>query len=323
LASKRFRSQLGASLALVIAMGVCAPAHAADEVDSETRSIARELALQGADAFERQDFETALDRFQRASTLVRAPSITVMLARSLVRLGRFLEALDRYEETLRLPLSADAPEAFRLAVDDARTEAIALRARIPRLEVRTSPDQAHVNVTLDGRPVPEALLNVERPVDPGSHVLAASAPGLTPFQQEFSVNEGEHRVIELPAEAKPAPKAAEPRVMEQPATGSSNRTLGIVLTGAGVAAVTVGAVTGAIALNRKSDLDAVCHPGCPASSEDEISSFRLNRTLSYASFGLGAVALGIGGYFLLTSTSSKTTLAARVSPQSVSLTGAF
>ncbi|MFZ5894539.1 MAG: tetratricopeptide repeat protein [Myxococcota bacterium] len=326
-ASERSRPRWIASLTLLALLALHAPAHALEEVDSETRSIARELALQGAEAYEKHDYHTALDRFQRASTLFRAPSITVMLARSLAQLGRFLEALDRYEETQRLPLPPDAPEAFQLAVDDARSEARALRARIPRLEVRTSggTPAPGLRVTLDGRPVAEALLNVERPIDPGSHVLAATAPGMSPFQQDFSLNEGERRVISLPLLSPALNRTTTP--VSQDTTPNarhtgSGRAWGYALAGVGVAGLGFGAITGAVALSRKSDLDEVCRPGCPASSADDISSFRLNRTLSYAGFGLGALALGIGGYVLLTSSPSHP-VTARITPGGVQVGGSF
>ncbi|MGC4089815.1 MAG: hypothetical protein QM756_18405 [Polyangiaceae bacterium] len=308
-------------------MASSAPAHALDEVDSETRSIARELALQGADAFEKQDFQTALDRFQRAATLFRAPSITVMLARSLARMGRFLEALDRYEETQRLPLPPDAPEAFQHAVDDARSEARALRARIPRLEVRAGESKSRPSqlvVTLDGRMVPAALLDVERPIDPGAHVLTATAPGMAPFQQEFSLTEGERRAISLPLPAALTQDGpAAPSKPSEPSSSPNNARLwGFGLGGVGVVGLATGAITGAIALNHKSDLDQVCHPGCPASSADDISAFRLNRTLSYTGFVLGAAALGVGGY-LLYSDARAHKLQARITPQGFNVGGVF
>ena len=108
----------------------------AQGVDAETRTVARELARQGADAFERHDYTTALDRLTRAFSLFSAPTISVMQARSLVHLGRFVEALDKYEETQRMSLGDDSPDAFRQAVNEAKSEAEELRARIPRLLIR-------------------------------------------------------------------------------------------------------------------------------------------------------------------------------------------
>ncbi len=43
------------------------PSARADEPEAGTRMAARELAVAGAEAFDKQDFVTALDRFQRAA----------------------------------------------------------------------------------------------------------------------------------------------------------------------------------------------------------------------------------------------------------------
>ena len=323
MASEKHRRLGVASLVLSLALAVSARAHAQPEVDSETRSIARELALQGAEAFERKDYPTALDRFQRAATLFRAPSIVVMLARSLAQMGRFLEALDRYEETQRLPLAPDAPEAFRLAVDDARSEARALRARLPRLEVRTNADAPPkgLSVTLDGRPVSEALLNVERPVDPGTHQLSVTAPGSAPFHEDFSMSEGERRVITLPRLMPPA-SHAEVAVAPSATNTAPARTWAMVLGGVGVAGIGVGITTGLVALGHRSDLEAECHPGCPSSARDELSAYRTSRAVSFVSLGLGSVALGAGAY-LWFSSSKAPSLSASVVPGGFKLAGAF
>lgn len=311
------------SAVLSVMLAVSAPAQAQTEVDSETRSIARELALQGAEAFERQDYRTALDRFQRAATLFRAPSIVVMLARSLAQMGRFLEALDRYEETQRLPLPPDAPEAFRLAVDDARSEARALRARLPRLEVRTATETPPkgLTVTLDGRPVSEALLNIERPIDPGAHQLSVTAPGSAPFREEFSMNEGERRVVTLPPFA---PRVVDERVVvaPRPTSAAPARTWALVLGGVGVAGLGVGVTTGIVALGHRSNLESECNPGCPSSARDELSSYRSSRTVSFVSLGVGSVALGAGAYLWFSSAKAPS-LSASVVPGGLRLAGEF
>src|SRR5262249_1729727 len=148
--------------------------------DAETRTMARELARHGAEAFDAKDFVTALDRFTRAEALFRAPSIVVMRARSLAALGRLVEALDAYEETQRMPLASNAPGGFGGAAHDAEREGEELGKRVPRLTLRVRADdgiEEGMQVLLDGKEVPSALLNVERPVDPGTHEIAAAAPG--------------------------------------------------------------------------------------------------------------------------------------------------
>jgi hypothetical protein len=276
--------------------------------DAETRTIARELAMQGATAFESGDYSTALDRFQRAASLFQAPTITLMEARTLVRLNRFVEALDRYVTTQRMALPPDAPEALTQAVADARREEEELRARTPWLKivVQGAKETDEVHVTLDGKPVPGVLLNVERPIDPGDHEVQASVAGAPPVRRLISVNEGQHSIAHLRLYAPEDPgsthamsvSAATTQASESSAN-ESRKSWGYAVGGFGIGALGVSAITGVIALNKQSSLDEICHPGCPESAADDISSFHLNRTLSYVTLGIGLAGVGTGAYLLL------------------------
>ncbi len=80
-----------------------ARAQSDDGTDSVTRTTARDLALQGSEAFDHGQYQVALDLFQRAGELVRAPTISLMQARSLSQLGRWVEAMDAYEGVQHFP----------------------------------------------------------------------------------------------------------------------------------------------------------------------------------------------------------------------------
>jgi hypothetical protein len=316
-----------------------APAQEVDE-DAETRTAARELARQGAEAYDSGDDLTALDRLDRAYALVPAPSISVMQARVLVRLGRWVEALDRYETTRVAVLGPAAPEAFRQAVADAITEGEALRLRIPRLAVHvTTPNgpPPGLSVTLDGKPVPPELLDVERPLDPGAHEVMASAPGYEPVVRRVDLAEADNVALEIvlslhlePAASPPPapPKAPAPKPQPAPRSDrmSTREVAGWAALGVGAAALATGTVTGLIALKRKSRLDGICGPDgseCPPSSEDDIDSYRLNVRLSYVSFAVGVASVGAGGYLLLAGQRDSSHVAALLGMDGVALSGRF
>ena len=292
----------------------------ADEPDAGTRMAARELAVSGAEAFDKQDFATALDHFQRAESLYKVPSISVMVARCLARVGRVVEAVDKYEETLRVPLDAAAPEAFQRAVADATTEVEGVRARVARLELRLPADAPPgVQVMLDDRPVPPALLGVPKPVNPGTHRLSARAPGRTPYTADVTLREGGRQTVEIALEtaapSAPSTPVAEPRHRVSPLTI-------VLLTGGGLA-IAAGAVTGIAAMSHKSSLDAACKPGCPSNMSADLAAFRRDRTLSYLGFGLGLAAAGTGAYLLLHQDSSGRQVGALVLPGGAAVTGSF
>jgi hypothetical protein len=334
----RFRYSLTIALALLAHQSVvfyAPPAAAQQEADAtQDRSTARELALQGAQAFERGEWENALEMFSRAYTLYPAPTISIMQARSLAKLGRLLEALDKYEATQRTKLEADAPEAFQAAISEAATEAETVRARLPRVKLSVSgpgADAKDLRVIIDGKESTVALIGVDRPMDPGKHQFTVESPSGAKGTRELQVEESRSYLVELSLEQ---PKAVEPKPVVVPPPPAPlperkpNRTLAYVAYGVGGAGLVLGGVTGIIALGKKGDLDDACNigkNGCPPSSQSDLDAYRLTRTLSYVGFGIAAVG-AIGGTVLLFTTGkshSSTELRAYVAPSGAGLSGKF
>jgi len=321
------RAPRAALLALALGLALHPPPARADEADASTRMAARELALSGAEAFDKQDYATALDRFQRAESLFKVPSIAVMVARCLARTGRVVESVDKYEETLRMPLDAAAPEAFQRAVADATAEVEAVRARVPRLELHLSADAPpDVRVRLDDKPVPAALLGVPIPLNPGPHHLSANSPGRQRYSHDLVLDEGTRQSVEislLPLEPARAPQnaAAPAGDAAKPSHRPSMLAIGL-LSGGGVALL-VGTVSGIAALGHKSKLDEQCSPGCPSDLSKELDAYRFDRTVSYVGFGLGLAAAGAGTYFLLQKSPSGSQVGAQLFPGGAALKGRF
>jgi len=298
------------------------------------RTVARELARQGADAFEQQDYATALDRLTRAYSLYRAPTISLLQARALVRLGRLVEALDKYEETQRVPLGDEPPDPFLKAVGEAKDEAEELRARVPRLLIQVRAVHGRLeglSVQLDGKPVPSALLDVERPIDPGMHQVTVKANTYDPVVRQAQLAQGDRVNLQIALDVRkvepmgePEAKAPAPDALPSSADDPSQRALfGWLGVGVGTVGLATFAVSGVVALQRKSDLDSVCRPGCPPSAAQDIDSFRTMRTISYVSLVAGAASLGLGGYLLLSGSPESAHVAVSVGPANASVGGAF
>jgi hypothetical protein len=317
-----------------------APAHAED---AEMRTAARELATQGGQAFDAGHYEKAADFFLRAYELVHAPSIGLMRARSLAKLGQLVEAIDVYEQTFRTKLTAGAPEAYVKAVAAARSEVEDVRRRVPRVKITLANASASeaTEVTIDDKPSPVALLGVERPMNPGAHHVALVVSGHTRASRDFALEEGQSLSLELdatpppvspaepakPAEIKPdsAPAVAAqvaPNPKKSTTTSSSTtRVLGYVGVGVGAVGLGLGTYTGLVALHHKSELDSVCHPGCPESSAGDLSGFRSNRTISWLSYGVGIAAAGAGVVLLTLGDSKREQVSLRVWPGGLQIGG--
>ena len=91
---------------------------------------------------------------------------------------------------------------------------------------------------------------------------------------------------------------------------SGNKTLAYVFGGVGLVGLAVGGVAGAIVLSKKSTSNEECRDDlklCSQRGADANDSGRAVGVVSTTGFVVGALGLGAGAYFLLTSDSSSET----------------
>jgi hypothetical protein len=260
--------------------------------DDATRLAARTLGEAGLVLYERGDYAGALEKFDRALGLVQVPTLGVRAARCLAKLGRLVEASERYRQVGAMSIDAQAPAAFQrgqaAAQADADTERAALLARIPTLETRLDgAAPATVTLTLDDKPLPPASVGIPLPVDPGAHRLAARR-GADVAMETPTLAEGARVVVvlRLPRSIEAsAPPLVPVAALDAPAPGpppsSLARTLGFVTLGVGVAGLAVWGGTFGAAAAKRPQLDAMC-PGhvCRSDSSalDTYNALRLTAT---------------------------------------------
>lgn len=314
----------GLGLSLCAAIWLAASAAPAQEPSARTKRAVRELVADGENLFNAGDCTQALDRFRRAYALMPAPTVALREARCLVKLGRLIEGVEKYEEARRGESTPNPPIAFLKAAHEAKIAIADLRGRIPKLKLTvTGPgaDSPELVVFIDKERVPSALLGVEQPVDPGNHTLLAAVGETSSAMQSASFAERKSHVITLelrpgplpvplPSPAGAAKSGADPGGAPTASDGSAQRTGGWIALGAGGVGLGLGIVSGILALNGKSSLDEICAPpgpdgsrACPSSAENDLSTFRTERTLSYVGFAVGAVGIGVGVSLLLTAPS--------------------
>ncbi len=275
---------------------ISTPAGAQPQADDRTRAAARQLAQDGAAAFEAGEFEKARALLRRASSLYPAPTITLMEARALQKLGRFVEAAERYEDARRTTMTSDSSSAFTDAIAAADEELGQLRPKIPLLTIVVqNSGQAldNVEVRLDGRVVPVALIGVRQPVDPGVHRVVVKKGDKVISERALELAEGQSDVITLDASG---------HIAED--DDSESTPWAWIALGVGGAGLATGAIAGLVMLDKQSTLDDVCTPTCPESSQDDLDGFRTARTVSFIGYGVGIVGVGVGATLLLTRSSS-------------------
>jgi tetratricopeptide (TPR) repeat protein len=349
--STGFRSPAMPALLCAAALSFASAAHAAAPDDDVQRKAARSLANDGMVAYQAGDYKAAEENLSRAFASFPAPTLALWSARALEKLGKLVEAEDRYRAAERASVNAGEPETQRKAKVDARKGRAELLPRIPTLKVRVEgAPLAGVIVRVDGVAIANDRLEQPILVNPGERLVTAErGPDLV--QMKATVASGEHKSVALTFENSPRasealedylsdPKAkppARPASSEQgppsqdwamSSDSSGWRTVGWVAVGLGGAGLVTSAVLAVVA-NGKHDgfedqcPDNVCPLGVPDSVRDDVNSYNSLRTLSTVGWIAGG-ALMVGGIGLLVALpGGGGGLSAQLSPRSFTLRGQF
>ncbi len=268
---------------------------------AEDRATARSLAGEGYQALQQKDYSTAADRFSRADALVHAPTLMIDWARSLVGLGKFVEAQERYEQIIREGVEPKSPKSWQKALNDAGVELSALKPRLAWVTISVSGSN-EARVTIDGAPVPPAAIGVRRAINPGERTLRVVAKGYLVQKKTLELAEGSDTQAEFALEPDPDQQAQGSNLLDNSAPATQavvdkrNPIPMYVAFGVGGAGLIVGGVTGALALSKKSSLSDVCNSNgdCPSSERDTLNSYHALGTISGVGFGVGIAGIGAG-----------------------------
>jgi len=300
------------SILLALSLLLVAPTARAAEDDQAARDVARRYAEEGIAAHDHGDYGAAVQSFTKAYRVLGVPTVGVRLARSLVKLGRLVEATKAYESVLAAPVKKSDPPVFAQAVTEATAELASLTPRIPTLELTVA--SGVTSPMLDGSPISASTLGKPTLIDPGSHRL--SGLGATP--ELLVLHEGEHasRALQVAAQAPPPPP---PPAVPGP---SFRRIAGISSAGLAGASLVVG-VFGSITVNSvmsDPELEALRHryPGsadacASAAAESDLKGRSLcNRgntavTLQVVFYPAAIVFGAVGTYLILTSSKGSST----------------
>lgn len=215
----------------------------------------------------------ACPKLVASQRLVPKVSTLLNLADCYERSGRTASAWARYAEA--------AAMAKQLGQSDRETfageRAALLEPKVSRVTI-VAPAVAGLLLKRDGVEVIAGVVGTAVPVNPGTHTVEASAPGKRPWSTTIEVAPAASPTVTVPAledEAPPpATAAATPPVFAPPpvvtppsettpSSGSSAwRTVGLVVGGAGVAGLGVGAALGGVAIAKNNQAES---SGCNGS----------------------------------------------------------
>jgi hypothetical protein len=239
------------SLTALIAVLAFSPAVArADEADESRSTQAQSLFDRGRDLMASGDLEQACALLAESQHLDPGGGTLLNLAVCHEKQGRLATAWTEYHDALSTSIRGDRKDRQALANE----RILALEARLPHLVVTlpaTLPEGTLVKV--DGATLSRLAAGAPLPVDPGTHEVAATAPGYPPWSTGVvSVVEGQSLRIDVPPFVLPSSPVV------PVSTHARLSTRSYVAGGVALAGYATMAITGALALSAQSSADDAC-----------------------------------------------------------------
>ncbi|HTQ02602.1 MAG TPA: PEGA domain-containing protein [Polyangiaceae bacterium] len=251
------RSTLVASLALGSALCVPRVAHAEGDEAAET-AAARQLAVDGVKLAQADQCSDAVDKLERAEKLKHSPIVLRYLGECQVKVGRWVEGSESLRKLLREPLPENATPALEQAYDSAANTLRDVKPRIPSMRlVVNAPHDADLKLKVDGKDVAATVVGVALPTDPGDHQIEVSAPGFLKATSSVKLAAGASTTVTL--ELKRDPNAPLAKAAPVPAAAAAPQAT-----------------------------------SARASEAAPVEHSHVTRALSYVSYGVAAVGLGVG-----------------------------
>jgi hypothetical protein len=299
------------SVALVLgASALASPAHAVDPEEA-VAELRIGYSLKQADRC-----DEALPHLRRSHDLVPGkPKPLLNLADCEQRLGDLVVARDHFAEGRDLARRENDIDLVAAATE----KLTAIDRALPRLTITLGARApTATTITLDGVTLDSSTLATPMAVNPGRHVVTASAAGWTDRNIDVSLGEGTARTIEVAPLGLPAnPYASRPASDARPGlpTWHTREIASLGLVGAGVVSAGIGGAFGFIAISNRNASNANGH--CDVSGCDAVGKNLRNAALGDAAastwlIGLGLAAAAGGGALIVTTPMAVTRSVAQV-----------
>ncbi len=272
-----------------------AQARQSPELTNEERSHLRHRFQEGLAQQAAGNWAQALTIFKEIAETLPTPQVRFNIAWCEEKLGQLVAALGDYQLAAADARAKDAPNVLA----EAEASLKSLQQRVPRLKLRRGAGASSATIRLDGVRLGESALARPVPLDPGPHLIVATAPGYLKLEQEVRLSEGETEtvVVELQrphADIPPPPVAP---------SGESSNLLAYTIGGIGVASLVASGVFFLLRQQRLNQLEETCSPtACPESARGAWEDGKRFTLLGNITAAVGATGVGVGAVILLTDT---------------------
>jgi len=310
--TRRALGRLGSGALVALCLVAAAPAASAAGASLQSATPAQKKTagkrfVAGMQALDANKYDEALKAFQDSYNSVASPNSHLMIARTLVKLGRLGEAYEEYDKTQREAADdAKLDKKYEKAGKSAADEQDALRSKIALLTVEVNGAGAGDKLTVGGRDIARSDWSRPVPVDPGNvDVVLESANGKT-TRKQVTAAAGGSPTLQIAATAPAAAPATTPTSgthAEASTSGINKRTLAYVAGGVGAAGLITFGVFGILNNSKYSSLKDACpNNSCPPGKKSDADAGRTYQTVANVGLVVGIVGLAGGAtlYFLST-----------------------
>lgn len=308
----RSGSERPARLGAMCGFCVCLSWTAHGVAQSESPALAEALFQEGRALLERGEIAPACAKLAESYKLDPAAGTLLNLAYCHEREGKLATAWAEFRASLSRARRDEREERATFASDSIAR----LEPRLPHvvLQVET-PSDGGLRIELDGTELGRAAWGTPMPVDPGAHVIRATAPGRKPHRAQVTLVEGQTMPVQIPVLTPESPlkapqvevraakeeQTAQIAVSDASAPTSTRRTTAYALGGLGVLSLAAGSVFGVVAIQQKQESDEDCDAtGCGREAHEKYETAQRNAMLSNVGLGVGVLGLGVGVYLYLT-----------------------
>jgi hypothetical protein len=318
------------SLVCLLVLGTTLAPSISAAQEQNTEAAATALFDEGLKLMQAKKYADACPKLAESERLAPSGGTLLNLADCYEHTGQTASAWVAWKDAAARANAAGKADVEKRAL----SKAAALEPSLSHLTVSVdaASDVAGLEIKNDGVAVGHAELGVALPVDPGTHLVEATAPKKKPFSTKVDVAakqtdakvtvtlEDEPEAATPPPPVTPPPPSTTP-VPPPPAetsSGSTQRTLGIVAAVVGLAGLGTGAAFGLIAKSKNNE--ALEPQNCPTSKLctqnglDLTNDAKTAATLSTVSFIAGGVLAAGGIVLVLTAPSGSPRTGLRVTP---------
>lgn len=284
----------------------------APDTDPAVIATARELAISGVKLAQDGQCAEAAPKLERAEKLHHSQIVLTRLGDCYIKLGQLTAGIESLRAVLREPLPDNASDTLRQAYSEAGTLIEENKGKLAKLTIKvTGADSATpIELKIDGKPMPSALLDAAQVSDPGEHTITVAAAGYLPATRKVTLSPGGEESVVLPLEIDREAQAAKERQLEaasaalaapplvsqtEDSASSPSHWPAYVTWGASAAALGVGIGFGFAALENKQSLEERCpNKLCSAEESDLLDTSKTNATISTIATTVGIAGVAVG-----------------------------